>query len=220
MSAPPHTTWINLSNQNQWTWLGTQLKARGINEEYFHSYIRGELIRYTPDFINMKEQVRLIEISWRSKMSREKTTTITITKQTQARIQRYCASKKNQITPLELLEEFSKNLKSRTYSDRTKAMSENREIKKSVILAVEGIYENLTTLKKTIEHISHQSHIAHTALEETGSLDLLGDPAVLSKAEETLPKGLKEGLDAILRIKEHVTRMGEDALTTGTEFRV
>jgi hypothetical protein len=44
---------------------------------------------------------------------------------------------------------------------------------------------------------------AHTALEEAGSLDLLEDGPVLLK----LPKGLKEGLDAISRLKEHATRL-------------
>jgi hypothetical protein len=214
MSAPPHTTWINLDNPDQQMWLRTQLRKRNINQTCFERYIQGEhALSLT------KEQMRLIEISWRSKISRDKTTTITITKQTQNRIQRYCASKKNQITPLELLEEFSKSLKNGTYVNLAKEFSENRQIKKTVSLAVEGLYENLRTLQKVIEDISHQSHLAHTALEEAESLDLLEDGPVLLKAKETLPKGLKEGLDAISRLEKHITRMEKDTLTIEAELQ-
>jgi hypothetical protein len=202
MSVPPHTTWINVNNQDQRTWLGTQLKKRNISQGDFQRYMRGEhALSLT------KEQMRLIEISWRSKISRDKTTTITITKQTQNRIQRYCASKKNQITPLELLEEFSKSLNNGTYINLAKEFSENRQTKKNALLAIDWIHKDLTNLKKMIEDISHQSHLAHSALEEAESLDLLEDPDALLKAKETPPKGLKEGLDAISRLKEHVTRL-------------
>ncbi|MEQ3694684.1 MAG: hypothetical protein ABNH16_13940 [Thalassolituus sp.] len=60
---------------------------------------------------------------------------------------------------------------------------------------------------------------AHTALEEAGSLDLLEDRSELSKAKETLPKDLKEGLDAISRLKGHITRMEKDTLTIGAELQ-
>jgi hypothetical protein len=219
MSVPPHTTWINLDNLEQRTWLGTQMRKRNIGEGDFHNYKQDQFHRNSKEFDFMKEQMRLIEISWRSKMSRDKTTTITITKQTQNRIQRYCASKKNQITPLELLEEFSKSLKNGTYVNLAKEFSENRQIKKTVSLAVEGLYENLRTLQKVIEDISHHSHIAHTALKEADNLDLLEDRSVLSKAKETLPKDLKEGLDAISRLKGHITRMEKDTLTIGAELQ-
>ena len=219
MSTSPHTTWINLDNPDQQMWLGIQLRKRNIGKGSFDYYIQDQLYSNSKEFDFMKEQMRLIEISWRSKMSRDKTTTITITKQTQNRIQRYCASKKNQITPLELLEEFSKSLKSGTYVNLEKEFSENRQIKKTVSLAVEGLYENLRTLQKVIEDISHQSHLAHTALEEAESLDLLEDGPVFLKAKETLPKGLKEGLDAISRLKKQITRMEEDTLLQGRSYR-
>lgn len=60
---------------------------------------------------------------------------------------------------------------------------------------------------------------AHTALEEAGILDLLEDGPVLLKAKETLPKGLKEGLDAISRLEKHITRMEKETLTTGAELQ-
>ncbi|GAA6146261.1 hypothetical protein [Thalassolituus maritimus] len=107
----PYTGWIK-KHMRDGSWLKHQVKtnAKLIKEEYLWNYINGILLPDDPFYESAKTTLQKIERNWRSKQSRQGKKVITISAESQRRIERY--RKQSGKTAIEIIDELTSLLES------------------------------------------------------------------------------------------------------------
>jgi hypothetical protein len=105
----PYTGWIK-KHMRDGSWLKHQVKtnAKLIKEECLWNYIDGILLPDDPFYESAKTTLQKIERNWRSKQSRQGKKVITISAESQRRIERY--RKQSGKTAIEIIDELTLSL--------------------------------------------------------------------------------------------------------------
>lgn len=109
VKKPPFTGWIK-KHMRDGSWLKHQVKtnAKLIKEECLWNYIDGILLPDHPFYESAKTTLQKIERNWRTKQSRKGKKVITISAESQRRIEQY--RKQSGKTAVEIIDELTLRL--------------------------------------------------------------------------------------------------------------